>query len=159
MILRTKKIRYLSEYNRLVKGIVAKSFPELAGRRIIVIEKEAKYRAKANYTLRGLQITMTYKLRKLPLKVRKRILTHELSHMVDFVKDGWLKSKIGFYIYLMSRNVQYSCERRTNIREIQRGYGNYILEVCLENKKRGLEYSLTEKEIKEYIQKYKGKQS
>ncbi len=147
---------YIQQYEKFVKEIVAKSYPELEGRKIIVIEKEAKYRAKASYTLNGLQITMTYKLRKFPRKVKKRIITHELSHMVDFVKDGWLKTNLGFYRYLLFPNVRHDCERRVNIREIERGYGNYILDVIKENKKRKLQhlYPLTEKEVKRLIKKH-----
>lgn len=148
--------KYVKEYDKLVKEIVAKSYPELVGKKIKVVEKEAKHRAMASYTLNGLQITMTYKLRKFSLKVRKRIITHELSHMVDFVKDGWLLTKIDFIIYILSKKHRYNCERRVDIREIERGYGNYILDVIKENKKRKPhnKYPLTEKEVKDLIKKY-----
>jgi hypothetical protein len=141
---------------RMTARLVKKSFPELKNDKIIVEErKTAKWRAHAVYSISGLKILVSNQIREFPEWKIKRILIHELCHLVEFKKLGYLRTKIDFVIYLLSKKHRTKTEREANILMIKKGYGKLVLSAHKENLTRGLGYSLTEKEIKSYINKFK----
>jgi predicted metal-dependent hydrolase len=101
---------------------------------------------------------MSTKLRKFPEKSWKRILTHELCHLEIFSKRSWIITNVEFIFYLLSKKIRNRVEREANILMIQKGFGNEVLTARKGNISRGLEYSLSEKEIRDYIKKYSQKQ-
>lgn len=145
---------YIKQYERILRELVKKYFPLLKNKKIYIKEKEAKYRAKVSHLPWGFKITMSTKLRKFPEKSWKRILTHELCHLEIFSKRSWIITNVEFIFYLLSKKVRNGVEKEANILMIQKGFGNEVLTARKGNISRGLEYSLSEKEIRDYIKKY-----
>lgn len=142
-------------YKNIAIGLIAKSFPELKKDKIIVEERNTKkWRAHAVYSISGLKIFVSNQLREFPEWKVKRILIHELCHLVEFKKLGYLRTKIDFVAYLLSKKHRTKIEREANILMIKKGYGKLVLSAHRENLARGLGYSLTKKEIKSYITKF-----
>lgn len=143
-------------YRNIVNRLIAKSFPELKNDKIAVEERNTKkWRAHAIYSIFGLKILVSNQLREFPERKIKRILIHELCHLVEFKQLGYLRTKIDFVIYLLSKKHRTKIEREANILMIRKGYGKLVLSACKENLARGLGYFLSEKEIKSYINKFK----
>jgi hypothetical protein len=147
---------FLQKCERMIARLVKKSFPELKNEKIIVEERNTKkWRAHAVYSISGLKILVSNQLREFPEWKVKRILIHELCHLVEFKKLGYLRTKIDFVIYSLSKKHRTKIEREANILMIRKGYGKLVLSAHKENLTRGLGYSLTEKEIKSHINKFK----
>jgi predicted SprT family Zn-dependent metalloprotease len=149
-------VNYIEKYEKIIDELIRKSFPEFKNEKIIVEERNTKkWRAHAVYSISGLKILVSNQLREFPEWKVKRILIHELCHLVEFKKLGYLRTKIDFVIYLLSKKHRTKIEREANILMIRKGYGKLVLSAHKENLTRGLGYSLTEKEIKSYITKFK----
>ena len=149
-------MKYIPYYRKIIDGLIEKSFTELKGKKIILEETNTKmYRAHVQYTLSGLKILISNQLRKFPNWKIKRILIHELCHLEIFLKQGWLMTKIDWVFYLLSKRYRTNVERKANQLMIRKGYGKLVLSAMKENKKRGLSYSLTEREIKQYMKRLK----
>ena len=147
----------IKNYERILKELSEKHFPLLKNKKIYIKEKEAKYRAKVSHLPWGFKITMSTKLRKFPEKSWKRILTHELCHLEIFSKRSWIITNIEFIFFLLSKKVRNKVEREANILMIQKGFGKEVLTARKGNISRGLDYSLSEKEIKDLIKEYSQK--
>lgn len=145
---------YIQKYEKILNELIKKHFPLLKNKRISIVEKEIEYRAKASHFPKRFKITLSTQLRKFPEHKVKRILTHELCHIEIFSKHSWIKTNIEFVFYLLSKKVRNSVEKEANILMIQKGFGKDVLVARKENIFRGLEYSLTEKEIKNLIRGY-----
>lgn len=147
-------MNYKENYEKIVKGLIEKSFPKLKGKKIILEEKETlNYRAHAKYIFSGLKIIVSTQLRSFPDWKIKRILIHELCHLEIFLDWGIVRTNINWLIYLMSKKYRIKIERESNELMIKKGYGKLVLTALKENKKRGLNYSLSEKKIKDLMEK------
>lgn len=141
--------KYERKYQKLIDELIVKSFSRLIGKRVIIEEKDTnKYRAHAKFNLSGLKIIASTQLRKFPLWKIKRILIHELCHLEIFLQWGIIRTNLDWLFYLISKKHRIKIEKEANILMIKKGYGNLLLTTLEENKKRELNYSLTEKEIK-----------
>jgi len=146
---------YEKRYQKIVNQLVKKSFPTLKGEKIIVKEKKAKWRGYVHYFPWGMFVYLAEKLRKFPEASVRRIAFHELCHLEIFKRQGWVRVNLGYLLYLMSSKHRYKVERETNILMIKKGHGKEVLTARKGNIQRGLSYSLTEKEIKQFMEKYK----
>jgi hypothetical protein len=146
-------MKYTQKYSKILNELIKKSFPELKGEYIYIKEKRAPYRAHVSYFPWGFRVIVSKKLRKFSQKLIRRILIHELCHSEIFLGWGVIKTNLDFIYYLISKQHRKAIEREVNILMIKKGYGKYVLESRKENLERGLDYSLTGKEIKSYIKK------
>ncbi len=150
--------KYIDQYYKIMNEQIKKSFPKLKDKKIIIEEKEAQYRAKVEHYHWGFKIIMATKLRKFPKSSWKRILIHELCHLETFLNQSWIVTNMQFiFYYKLFPWLSQRKEKEANILMIKKGYGNLVLTVRKGNIRRGLPYSLTEKEIKSYIKQYKQK--
>lgn len=146
---------YIKQYYKIMNEQIEKSFPKLKKIKIVIIEKDKKYRAKAQHMPWGFKITMSKKLRKFPRKSWRRILTHELCHLEIFSEQNWIKTNIEFIFYLLFKKVRKKVEKEANILMIKKGHGKEIMTAMRGNLRRKIPYSLTEREIKYYMKEYK----
>jgi len=141
---------YITKYEKMVSDLVNESFQLLKGKKIALEELDTNlYRAHVKYTFSGLKIIISTQLSKFPNWKVRRILIHELCHLEIFLRWGVIRTNIDWIIYLMSKKHRVAVEREANILMIRKGYGKLILTTIEENKKRGLSYSLTKKEVLE----------
>jgi hypothetical protein len=141
----------LKTYRNTINTFIKKDFPSLRKEKIILKEKKANWRAHVSHSLQGLTIHVSEKLRSFPMKSIKRILFHELCHLEIFKKQGMIKTNLQFLAYLLSANARKKIEAEANILMIQKGHGQEVITAYMGNKKRGLPYALTLKEIKHYM--------
>jgi hypothetical protein len=143
---------YEREYSKIVNVLIRGHFPKLKSKGVIIKEIETlKYRAHVKYGFSGLYIYMSTQLRKFPNWKIRRILIHELCHLEIFLKWGIIRTKIDWIIYLVSKKHRLKDEREANLLMLKKGFGKLILTTIEENKKKGLEYTLTEKEVKDFL--------
>ena len=145
---------YLRGYEKILGRLIKKSFPGLKDKKIYLKEKDAPWRAHVSYFPWGLRILMSYKLRGLPKKIAKRVLIHELCHLEIFLKWGVIRTNLNFIIYLFSKPYRKELEREANMLMIKKGYGKLVLDARKDSLKRGIDYPLSEKEIKGYIKEH-----
>ena len=146
---------YLGRYEEIVNEFVKKDFPALRGRKIIIKEKKARWRAHVNYYPWGMILYIGEKLRKFPDKSVKRIIFHELCHLEIFKKQGIIQTNILYMLYMLSSKIRKQVEAEANILMIKKGHWKEVMSARRGNVKRGLSYSLSEKEIEDYKKKFK----
>jgi hypothetical protein len=149
--------KYLKKYEDILHQLIKESFPSLKDKKIFLKEKKAPWRAHVVYSLRGMKIEVSYKLRRFDKKVIRRILIHELCHLEIFLKWGFLRTHIDYIIYSISKSHRNKVEKEADILMIKKGYGKLVLDAQRNTIKRGLKYSLTEEEIRYYAKKFKQK--
>ena len=145
----SEKMDHVKKYKKIINELILESFPKLKGKSINVQEVDTlKYRAHVMYNFYGFNLLISNQLRNFPLWKIKRIMIHELCHLEIFLNQGVIKTNLSYLIYLFSKSYRLKVERETNILMIKKGYGKLVLTTLNENKRKGLKYSLTEKEIK-----------
>lgn len=147
--------KYIEKYNRIVNQLIKQSFPNLKGKRIIIKEKKASYRAHVSYLPWGMRIIVSDKLRKFPLKVIKRILIHELCHLEIFKDLGVIKTNLNYLTYLLFSRVRIRTEKEAIILMLKKGYVKEVVEARKNNLRRGMDYAISKEEIKSYMKKFK----
>jgi hypothetical protein len=145
---------YIKRYRKIVNNFIKKDFPSLQGKKIIIKEEKAKWRAHVNYYPWGMRLYISEKLRKFPLNSIKRIIFHELCHLEIFKEQGLIKTNVLYLLYMRSPKIRKKVEAEANILMIKKGHWKEVMTARRGNIKRGLDYALTEKEIKYYMKKF-----
>ncbi len=160
--------KYIKKYQKIVDGLVRKSFPSLRRSKIRVFE----FNITRNYgTYLGIFnifnlhfIGLNKRYRNLPKKAIKGILVHELCHVEYFLKKNVIRNLFTGLFYLMIPSIKRKIESETDKQVIKKGYGKNMFALALarekEFSKQELEkrYSkgyLSTKKIKYYIKKFK----
>lgn len=159
--------KYKKRYQKIVKKLVEKSFPELKNVKIRICESDHnKFKsasADAYYYVLFWKIRLGKRVRKFPKKYIIAILAHELCHISIFQKRNFIKKIIFFYFILFLRKYREAEERNTELLEIQKGYGKELYSfrkyaLLIADKKareRIKKYYLSPKQIKQEMKKLK----
>ncbi|MDD5133741.1 MAG: hypothetical protein PHD81_00055 [Candidatus Nanoarchaeia archaeon] len=147
-------MNYIGKYNKIVSNLIKKDFQNLARERIIIKEKNVKYKAHVRYFPWGATLYLSKQLRKFPEKVVKRIIFHELCHLELFKKEGIIKNNFNYLFYIFSSKTRKRIETEANILMIKKGHGREVMAALKDNLRRGLSYPLSIKEIKQYMDRY-----
>jgi len=151
---------YNKHYGKIINEMINKSFHELKGKKIIIREFTSK-----KYTGSALKmpffhvIAINKKLRN-DKKVLIGILSHELSHLVIFDSEGWIKYLLDGIPYWINPKKRKQIDVDADKLAIKKGYGKelyYVREKSLKNSKlkHVRKYYLNPKEIKKYMKKSK----
>jgi len=123
-------MKAVEKYNKIVKELTRKSFPELENVKVKVHESDNKQfksdSADVYYFFFYWRIRLGKKLRKYPKKYIVAILSHELCHISIFQKRNFIKKIIFFYFLLFLKKFRVAEERNAELLEIQKGYGKEL---------------------------------
>ncbi len=119
------KSKYIRKYSLIVKKLVSKSFPLLAGEKINICEKKAKWRGYADWPNRT--ITVSTKVRRYRREKVIGLLAHELCHFEINKIRGVMLYNLILFITKFSKKATFKIESETDMLAIQKGYGYYLL--------------------------------
>jgi len=154
--------KHLERYKKISDNIIKKSFADLKGKKLIIIERKFKYFGKAlNFGFFNV-IMINPVLRTFSDKELKGLFAHELSH-IQRHKDRSFFQKISFIInYLLSKKSRREEEREADKLTIKKGYGNELYALMKKayrvskwHEKRLKSTHLSLKEIKLYTKRNK----
>ena len=154
----------MHNYNKLVKEIRKKSFPEIKGK-IWIIKIPFSMPGGAVFWLfpRLNILALTTKCHKLKKNVLIGLLAHELSHFSIFQRKKWIGFYLIFIKYLFNYKYRIKEEKKADRLTIKKGYGKELIEVKIEAKKvcKGTIYEkisdnyLTVEDVEKYMLKVK----
>ncbi len=138
--------KYVKKYKKIVNELIRKSFPELKGKKVKIIE----YNFTKTYggfvpIINWLGIHK--RSRKISRKELEALLVHELCHMEDFSKKGFFKTLLGTLLPVFPRKeLEYKIDKMV----IEKGYAKPR---ALLVKRLGTKSYMSEDEIKSYAKK------
>jgi len=155
------------DYQKILKNLINKSFPELKNKKIFISESDNKkfksVSADAYYFFLFWRIRLSKRLRKFHKSHIVAILSHELCHISIFHKRSFIEKIIFFYFLLFFKKFRTREERATELLQIQKGYGKelylfrkYNLSIADKKRKEKIKkYYLSPEEIKQEMRKLK----
>lgn len=158
-------MKAIEKYNKIVKELIRKSFPELKNLSIrLKVEKLKRGSMRATRLYGGwLIIIDPEKYSDAKNEEIVGAMAHELCHFEDYLKKSWIKYFFWYLHYKLSNKFRRKVEIKTDIETIKRGYGKELAENRgYMIKKYPIVYIkgvgrcyLLPKEIKQFMRKYK----
>ena len=126
----------MHNYNKLVKEIRKKSFPEIKGKIWIIKIPFPIPGAAVFWLFPKLNIlALTTKCHKLKKSALIGLLAHELSHFSISQRKKWICFYYAFIKYLFSHKYRIKEEKKTDRLAIKKGYGKELIETKIEASK------------------------
>jgi len=147
------------KYNKIVRELIKKSFPELKSHKIIFKETNLTYGVRVYYFY-FFSLYLIGRGREKGLS--KGGLAHELSHIEMFKNWGFWKTALLSFLQFFSMKIRRKIEAGADVNAIKKGYGKELykarkrtLSKVDERIKRLIKkYYLSPKEIKSYTKRY-----
>lgn len=146
--------KHVKKYRKIVDDLIEESFPELRGKRIFVFEF-LFLESRAFFTWPIVRMVFLGKRFRERSEIQvKAILSHELSHVLDFNYRNFFIFWVNAIRYFFSKEYKFKIENFADKEAIRRGYakGLYSSRLLREKRVGDIEGSpyLTSKEIKKY---------
>lgn len=112
--------------------IISRSFPLLAGKRLIYIVIYLRFFAFSAWIPPFFRIiAVSTRIRKMDDRVLTGILAHELCHQERYISMGLARYLKFIFIYTFSARKRYDEERATDMMTIDKGYAHELYELTL----------------------------
>ena len=150
---------YKKKYQKIVDGLVAKSFPELKGLSISVSEANKRVSKKCSvvtyYFIWFSFVKVSQKLRKFSDKEIEAILAHEMGHILRFESCGFLGKLWKGFKYFVFRHHRTLEENACDKIAIGRGYakGLYKFKSRRRKKKKYTGCYLSANDVRDYAKR------
>ncbi len=137
--------QYEKKYNKIVRELIKKSFPELKNHKIIFRETKLVFGARVYY----FYFFSLYLIGRGSEKgLSKGGMAHELSHLEIYKKWGFWKTALLSVLQFFSTKIRRKIEAGADISAIKKGHGNELYKT----RKRTL--SKADERIRRLIKKY-----
>jgi hypothetical protein len=117
------------DIERVLRRVVARSFPELRRLRIAIAYEELDPGTLLQYYVADgrWRIAVSPLMRTAPARVVEGGIAHELAHIVRDRTLGPFQRELAFDRFAASRTYRIKEERATDRRAIERGYGPHLI--------------------------------